>query len=110
MVEIEEFLIFFSLGYWTFDPIFTLVRYVKHWIEHHIYRRGNLDKFYVSEFIVGVIKIAIPTSKMESDVSTPNCLQCIPIQVVKRREMNHRCLVIHVGINIYENISSFFQN
>lgn len=72
MVEIEEFLIFFLLGYWTFDPIFTLVRYVKHWIEHHIYRRGNLDKFYVSEFIVGVIKIAIPTSKMESDVSTPN--------------------------------------
>lgn len=109
MVEIEEFLIFFLLGYWTFDPIFTLVRYVKHWIEHHIYRRGNLDKFYVSEFIVGVIKIAIPTSKMESDVSTPNCLQCIPIQVVKRREMNHRCLVIHVGINIYENISSFFS-
>lgn len=30
MVEIEEFLIFFLLGYWTFDPIFTLVRYVKH--------------------------------------------------------------------------------
>lgn len=112
MVEIEEFLIFFLLGYWTFDPIFTLVRYVKHWIEHHIYRRGNLDKFYVSEFIVGVIKIAIPTSKMESDVSTPNCLQCIPIQVVKRREMNHRCLKIHVGINIYEIflLLFFFQN
>lgn len=112
MVEIEEFLIFFSLGYWTFDPIFTLVRYVKHWIEHHIYRRGNLDKFYVSEFIVGVIKIAIPTSKMESDVSTQNCLQCIPIQVVKRREMNHRCLKIHVGINIYEIfllLFSFFK-
>lgn len=109
MVEIEEFLIFFLLGYWTFDPIFTLERYVQHWIEHHIYCRGNFDKFYVSKFIVGVIKIAIPTSKMESDAGTQNCLQCIPIQVVKRQEMNHGCLVTHVGIYIYEIFLLFFK-
>lgn len=72
--------------------------------------RGNLDKFYVSEFIVGVIKIAIPTSKMESDDGTLYCLQCIPIQVVKRQAMNHRCLFIHVGIYIYEIFLLFFQN